>query len=147
MIEKLLASIEKLKTEPNICLSLGIELVSLKPGEAIFEMLAKPEQSNFTGTLHGGVMVDISDVAMGIAAATLIDESKSFTTIDLQTHFFRPVFMGTKLRAVGKVVKQGTTIFYTECELWDENQKLVAKTNSNLMILNRDQSKGRGMRG
>ena len=146
IIEKLKASFEKLKTQPNICLFLGITPVELKPGEATFEMTANPDHSNFTGTLHGGIMVDICDVAMGIAVATQLDESKSFTTVDLQMHYFRPVFIGTKIKAIAKVIKQGSAISYAEAELWDDKNKLVAKAQSNLMILNKDQAQNRPMR-
>jgi len=43
------------------------------------------------GTLHGGVLCDIADAAMGIAFASTLAQEESFTTVELKINFFRPV--------------------------------------------------------
>ena len=58
------------------------------------------------GTLHGGVLCDLADAAMGLAFASSLDEEESFTTLDLQIHYFRQVWEA-KLRAEGVLVLLG----------------------------------------
>jgi len=93
------------------------------------------------GTLHGGILCDIADAAMGIAFASTLGPGESFTTIELKINFFRPVWEA-RLRAEGKVVRRGSTIGYIECEIKDEGGWLVAKASSTCMALKGDRAKG-----
>jgi uncharacterized protein (TIGR00369 family) len=88
------------------------------------------------GTLHGGVYCDLADAAMGIAYGTTLAEGESFTTIELKINFLRAVRQAT-LTAEGKVVKAGATIGYIECEVKDEQGRLVAKAASTCLKLSR----------
>jgi uncharacterized protein (TIGR00369 family) len=97
---------------------------------------------NPMGTVHGGVLCDIADAAMGIAFATTLAPGESFTTVELKINFLRPVRQA-QLRAEGRVVQRGRTIGYVECEISDEKGKLVAKSNSTCLVLRGDQATGR----
>ena len=44
------------------------------------------------GTLHGGVLCDLADAAMGMAFVTTLAPDESFTTVELSINFFRPVW-------------------------------------------------------
>jgi len=94
------------------------------------------------GTLHGGILCDIADAAMGIAFASTLPSDESFTTIELKINFFRPVWKAA-LKAEGKVVRRGSTVGYVECEITDENGKLVAKAASTCLVLRGERAKGR----
>ncbi len=94
------------------------------------------------GTLHGGVLCDLADAAMGLAFASTLDEDESFTTMDLHIHFFRPVWKA-QLRAEARVIQRGKTTGYVECEVQDENGKPVAKASSRCVVLSGDAAKGR----
>ena len=94
------------------------------------------------GTVHGGILCDIADAAMGIAFATTLSPGESFTTVELKINFLRPVRQA-QLRAAGRVVQRGRTIGYVECEITDETGKLVAKSNSTCLVLRGDQAAGR----
>jgi uncharacterized protein (TIGR00369 family) len=73
--------------------TLGFTLIEVGDGTASFEMEAKTElHSNPMGTIHGGVLCDIADAAIGTAHFTTVAEGESFTSIDLQISFFRPVW-------------------------------------------------------
>ena len=73
--------------------TLGIRLVEVGEGAASMEMEAKTElHSNPMGTIHGGVLCDIADAAIGTAHFTTVTEGESFASIDLQINFFRPVW-------------------------------------------------------
>ena len=94
------------------------------------------------GTLHGGILCDICDAAMGIALATTLEDDQSFTTMELKINFFRPVWT-SKLTAEATVIQRGKTTAYVECTVTHENTKLVAKASSTCMILNGQRAQGR----
>jgi len=121
---------------------IGFKLVSARPGEAVVELQADQRHANPMGTLHGGVLCDIADAAMGIAYACALGEGESFTTLEMKINFLKPVWKA-HLRAVGRVVKKGRTIGLVECDITDEQQSLVARASSTCMTLRGDMARGR----
>ena len=101
-----------------------------------------PQHTNPMGTLHGGVLCDVSDAAMGMAFVTTLASDESFTTMDLSINFFRPVWQ-TLLRAEARVVNRGKNVGYVECDVTDENGKQVAKARSTCVVLRGDQARAR----
>jgi uncharacterized protein (TIGR00369 family) len=94
------------------------------------------------GTLHGGILCDMADAAMGIAFASALAPDESFTTVELKINFFRPVWQA-QLKAEGAVVRRGHTIGYVECTITDEENRLVAKAASTCMTLRGQKASGR----
>jgi uncharacterized protein (TIGR00369 family) len=94
------------------------------------------------GTLHGGILCDIADAAIGMAFASTLAPEESFTTVELKVNFFRPIWHA-QLRAEGTVVQRGRTIGYVECDITDEENRLVAKAASICMVLRGQKSAGR----
>ena len=121
---------------------IGFEVKEIADGRAIVTLAAGSQHANPMGTLHGGVLCDIADAAMGMAFASTLTPGESFTTIELKINFFRPVWEA-RLRAEGKVVRRGSTIGYIECEVTDEGGRLVAKASSTCMALRGERAKGR----
>src|SRR5438045_1234470 len=114
---------------PPIGRLLGFALKAIEPGRAVFEMAVDERHHNPMGTLHGGVYCDLADAAMGFAYAATLQDGESFTTVELKINFLRAVRMGT-LTAEGNVVKAGSTLGYVECNVKDEQGRLVAKAAS-----------------
>jgi uncharacterized protein (TIGR00369 family) len=121
---------------------IGFETKEVADGRAVVALSAGPRHANPMGTLHGGILCDIADAAMGIAFASTLGPGESFTTIELKINFFRPVWEAV-LNAEGKVVRRGSTVGYVECEITDEKGRLVAKAASTCMVLRADRAKGR----
>jgi uncharacterized protein (TIGR00369 family) len=121
---------------------IGFEAQEIGDGRAIITLMAGTQHANPMGTLHGGILCDIADAAMGMAFASTLAPEESFTTIELKVNFFRPVWEA-RLRAEGKVVRRGSTIGYVECEITDEAGRLVAKAASTCMALRGERAKGR----
>jgi uncharacterized protein (TIGR00369 family) len=121
---------------------IGFHMASIKPGEAVIEFEAGEAHANPMGTLHGGVLCDIADAAMGMAFGASLDEGESFTTLELKINFLKPVWKA-RLKATGRVVKQGRTIGLIECDVTDEQGSLVARAVSTCMILRGEQAAGR----
>src|SRR3954451_21639481 len=112
----------------------GLVLKAIEPGRAVFEMEAGERHHNPMGTLHGGVYCDLADAAMGWAYAALLAEGESFTTVEMKINFLRAVRRAT-LTAEGRVVKAGATLGYVECEVKDEQGRLVGKAASTCLKL------------
>jgi uncharacterized protein (TIGR00369 family) len=121
---------------------IGFGAEEIGEGRAIVTLAAGRQHANPMGTLHGGILCDIADAAMGMAFASTLAPGESFTTIELKINFFRPVWEA-RLRAEGKVVRRGSTVGYVECEITDEGGRLVAKAASTCMALKGERAAGR----
>src|SRR5438445_8133017 len=121
---------------------IGFEAKEIADGRATVVLEAGPQHANPMGTMHGGILCDIADAAMGIAFASTLAPGESFTTVELKINFLRPVRIA-KLRAEGRVVQRGRIVGYVECEITDENGKLIAKSNSTCLVLRGEQAAGR----
>ena len=111
-------------------------------GEVILEFDAAEKHTNPMGTLHGGVLCDVADLAMGMAFAATLEDDESFTTLELKINFLRPVFK-EKLLAYGRVVKRGKSVGMVECDVKNSAGALVAKVSSTCMVLRGLQASGR----
>ena len=121
---------------------IGFRPKSVEAGRAVFELEAGPQHANPMGTLHGGILCDVADAAMGVAYASTLGDGESFTTLELKINFLRPFRSGT-LIATGHVVKTGRTIGLTECDVTDKEGRLVARAMSTCMTLRGESSGGR----
>ena len=143
---KMLELIEKMlrgeAPAPPVARLIGFNLTAIRAGEAVVEFEATEAHANPMGTLHGGVLCDIADAAMGLAYAAALDEDESFTTLELKINFLKPVWTG-RLRAVGRVVKTGRTVGLVECDVSDEGGALVARASSTCLTLRGEQGRGR----
>ncbi len=127
---------------PPVAVLVGMRLDSIGPGRAVMVLEATPRHANPMGTLHGGILCDVADAAMGMAYATELDEGETFATLELKINFLKPVWTGT-LRAIGHVVKRGRTVGLVECDVLDSDEALVARASSTVMTLRGEQAEGR----
>src|SRR6266481_4842869 len=143
---KLLENITKMVSgdlpQPPIAKLLGFHVTFVEPGKAVVELEANANHANPMGTLHGGVLCDIADAAMGIAYASGLDEGESFTTLELKINFLKPVW-NSKLTATANVIRQGRTIGLVECDVTDSKGSLVAFSTSTCMTLRGTDATGR----
>jgi uncharacterized protein (TIGR00369 family) len=121
---------------------IGFRPTSVEDGKAVFELEAGPQHANPMGTLHGGILCDVADAAMGVAYASTLGDGESFTTLELKINFVRPFRKGT-LTATARVVKAGRTIGLTECDVTDPEGRLIARAMSTCMTLRGESSEGR----
>jgi uncharacterized protein (TIGR00369 family) len=121
---------------------IGFDIVTFEPGKAVFAMEAGPQHANPMGTLHGGILCDLADAAMGVAYMTELQDGESFTTLELKINFLKPVW-NTRLRAEARVVKRGRTVGLVECDVYDQTGSLVARASSTCLTLVGSQAAGR----
>lgn len=127
---------------PPVAKLVGFQLVALERGKSTMILEAGEQHANPMGTLHGGVLCDVADAAMGMAIGSTVEKGESFTTLELKINFLKTIWDG-KLQAVGRVVKQGRTISLVECEVLDEEGSLVARASSTCMVLRKDRAASR----
>jgi len=121
---------------------IGFEAKEIGDGRATVTLSAGPQHANPMGTLHGGILCDIADAAMGMAFASTLELGESFTTVELKINFFRPVW-DARLKAEGKVVRRGRNLGYVECDITDDRGDLIAKAASTCLALRGQDAKGR----
>ncbi len=121
---------------------IGFEAKDIANGRATVVLRAGPQHANPVGTLHGGILCDIADAAMGMAFASTLAAEESFTTVELKINFFRSVWQA-QLKAEGTVVQRGRTMGYVECTIVDEQNRLVAKAASTCLVLRDQKAAGR----
>ena len=142
LIERVEAMLRGEIPGPPAAQLIGFRLLSIEPGKAVFEMEAGPQHANPMGTLHGGILCDLADAAMGIAYASALGDEETFTTLELKINFLKPVWIA-RLRAEARVVKRGKTVGMVECDVTDEKGSLVARASSTCLTLAGKQAAGR----
>ena len=118
---------------------IGFRVDEIADGRAVASLRSGPQHANPMGTLHGGVLCDLADAAMGMAFVSTLASDESFTTINLSINFFRPVWQAA-LRAEARVVNRGKTLGYIECDVLDQDGRLVAKATSTCFVLRGEQA-------
>ena len=131
-----------LETNPPIAELLGFQLESVGDGEAVVTIEPGPEHANPMGTLHGGVLCDIGDLAMGAAYASTLGDDESFTTLELDVKFRRPVWE-QPLTATGQVMDAGRTVGLVTCDITGPEGELVAHLQSTCLTLRGESAEGR----
>jgi len=121
---------------------LGLMITSSGSGRATVEFEASGRYANPMGTLHGGVLCDLADAAMGVAYLSTLARGETFTSIELKINFLRPVW-NTKLRAQARMVRAGKVVGLVECDILDERERLVARASSTCMTLRGRLAEGR----
>lgn len=122
---------------------LGFRIVSIAEAVAAIELDADATlHGNQQGTVHGGLLCELADAAIGTAHSTLIQEGESFTSIDLKATFLRPVWQ-SRLRAHAWAAHRGRTISHYRCDIQRADGKLVASIESAVMTLRGDHAQGR----
>ena len=131
-----------MRIPPPIAELIGLEAARVENGEAVMELEAGERHSNPMGTLHGGILCDLADAAMGMAYFSQLEQGESFTAPELKINYLRPFWTG-RLIAHGRVVSRGKTVGMTECDVKDDQGRLIAKATSTCLTLRGDAAAGR----
>jgi len=130
------------KFPPPVAELIGLQAGKIEGGESLMWLDVEERHSNPMGTVHGGIVCDLADAAMGTAFASTLDAGESFTTLELKINFLRPFWTG-RLVGRGRVVQRGRTVGMSECDVEDDQGRLVARASSTCMVLRGDAAAGR----
>jgi uncharacterized protein (TIGR00369 family) len=124
-------------TRPAYAL-IGIRFVSAEPGRTVFELQAEERHyASPLGYVHGGILCSLADTAAGSAHGSTLDEGEYTVTLELKVNFLRPARSG-KLTAVGRLIQRGRTAGLAECDITDEEGRLIARATATCMTVRSD---------
>jgi uncharacterized protein (TIGR00369 family) len=120
---------------PPIASLLGMTLVSVSPGSAVFTLTPDESMFNPIGTVHGGIVCTLLDSALGCALHTTLPAGKGYTSVEIKVSYLKPVLPSSGLlTATGRVVRAGSRVGFTEGEVTDASGAIVATASSTLLV-------------
>ena len=129
--EEILARVLRTKNQPTGSQTLGFRMVAVHQAtksvevefDARAELLLNPMKQ-----IQGGYLCAMLDECMSVACMVASGMTAVAPTLEMKTSYLRPAMPGT-LRGVGRVVKWGKTVAFTEGELYDAGGRLLAKAS------------------
>ena len=100
----------------------GTEVSSAEEGHAMVSLQAEERHLNPSGTVHGGVISTLIDVAMAEALNTVTEEDEQPFTIQITVNYMKPGKPGM-LTSTGQVRKGGEQITIVEAEVVQEDDE------------------------
>jgi uncharacterized protein (TIGR00369 family) len=127
--DAILARFLRTKNQPTGSQTLGFRMVSVSQAsrtvevefEAKAELLLNPMKQ-----IQGGYLCAMLDECMSVACMVASGMTHVAPTAEMKTSFFRPAAPG-KIKGVGRVVRWGSRVAFTEGELYDPEGRLLAK--------------------
>ncbi len=129
--EAILERFRASKNQPTGSQTLGFELLAVRQADREVEVgfTARADLlCNPMGQIQGGYVCAMLDEAMSVAGMIASGMTHVVPTLEMKTSFLRPAMPGA-LRGVGRVVKWGRTVCFTEGELYDAEGRLLAKAS------------------
>jgi uncharacterized protein (TIGR00369 family) len=127
--EAILARFLRTKNQPTGSQTLGFQMVAVSQAEKMVEVSfdAKAELLlNPMKQIQGGYLCAMLDEAMSVACMVASGMTHVAPTLEMKTSFLRPAMPG-QIKGIGRVVKWGRSIAFTEGELYDSEGRLLAK--------------------
>jgi uncharacterized protein (TIGR00369 family) len=115
--------------------SLGFELLELD-AKAMTTRVRFDGRADFTnpaGYIQGGYLVAMMDDAIGMLATVKAGTAKFPSTVDLHTHFLRPVRVGV-IEVAARLRNIGRAMIFAEAELFDARGKEAARATASLTL-------------
>ena len=115
---------------------LGMDLVEMDAEKGFVKVSfdPKPELLNFNGVIQGGFLAAMMDDTMGFNVFVHLGMKVGMASIDLHTHFMRPVPMG-RIIVEAHVTRTGKTVVFLESKLFDCENRLAARSTSSARLM------------
>jgi uncharacterized protein (TIGR00369 family) len=104
----------------------GFQLVKAERGRAVFRMPVLELHKQIHRVVHGGVLASLADTAGGFAAFLAAPPGSRVVTIELKINFLEGVERG-EIEADARVLRQGKTTSVVDCDVTDQDGRLVSK--------------------
>jgi uncharacterized protein (TIGR00369 family) len=112
----------------------GARLERVASDEVDVSLQVEPRHLNLSGTLHGGMIATLADMATGLAYRTGLPEGTNALTSSLSVTFLRPSEAGV-VTAKGRVIKRGSWFGYAEADVVDADGRLLARAAATFMVV------------
>lgn len=108
------------------------ELLELELDYCVLGMRYRPELTNGSGTVHGGVLATLADTAVAFALSTNFDGKMGFATADMTIHFLRRAKSDVRARA--RMLKKGRRVNVGEVDVVDVEERQVARVLTTFLL-------------
>jgi uncharacterized protein (TIGR00369 family) len=120
---------------PPIGELMRMRMVEAQHGRITFSCTPDGSMYNPLGVVHGGALCTLLDTVAGCALHTTLPRGIAYTSVEIKVSYLKAVTVASgPLTAVGRVVKAGSRIGFTEGNVTDEAGNLVATASSTLLI-------------
>lgn len=111
---------------------LGVRVIHRTVGDVGLELRLLEEHMNSWQVAHGGVIMSVLDIAMGMSAKTLDDASSGATTVELKTNFIKAAT--GRVVARGLAHRAGRSLVFVEGELRNDAEELLARATGTFKL-------------
>ena len=112
---------------------LGIRILEKGDGVVRLRLDPRPEFANSWGSMHGGALMTLLDVALASAGRSLDDQCNGALTVEIKVNFIAAA-LGPVL-AEGRAQRAGRSLIFSEGELRSEDGSLLAKATGTFKLL------------
>ena len=112
---------------------MGLRLLEKNNGTVRMRMDPNPEFENSWGSVHGGALMTLLDVALATAGRSLDAYCNGATTVEMKVNFIAAA-KGAVL-AQASAQSAGRTLIFSEGELRSEDGTLLAKATGTFKLL------------
>lgn len=127
--EAILARFQRTRNQPTGSQTLGFRIVGVSQAtrsvevefDAKAELLLNPMKQ-----IQGGFLCAMLDECMSVACMVASGMTAVAPTLEMKTSFLRPGAPG-KIKGIGRVLKWGRQVAFTEGELFDPEGRMLAK--------------------
>jgi len=108
---------------------MGIRLEDLAEGYARLAMKVEEKHLNSLGTLHGGVMATLNDIACGVAINTVLIPNSTILSLDLRVEFIDTLTEGT-VYCEGFLTQKKRAVAFAHSRLVDSEGRLLSTASA-----------------
>jgi EmrB/QacA subfamily drug resistance transporter len=121
---------------PPFARLLGMTIVEVEPGRAVFAVDPAEYHYNPIGAVHGGLAATLLDSATGCAVQTNLHAGTAYTTLELKLNYVRPMTTETgRVLCEARVVHAGSRVATAEGRVFvEETGKLIAHGTSTCLV-------------
>lgn len=112
---------------------LGINILERGDGVVKLRLDPRPELANSWGSVHGGVLMTMLDVALASAGRALDEACNGALTVEMKVNFIAAA-TGPVL-GEGRAQRAGRSLIFSEGELRGEDGTLLAKATGTFKLL------------
>jgi uncharacterized protein (TIGR00369 family) len=107
-------------------------LEELALDECVLRLPYRPELTNGSPAIHGGVLATLADTAVAFALSTNFDGKMGFATADMTIHYLRRAKDDVLARA--RILKKGRRLNVGEVDIVDSANRPVARALTTFLL-------------
>ncbi len=119
--------LNKIEEQPGFFKHNNYSFIEIKENCAILKAKLNENSMNPYNMAHGGLIFGLGDMAMGTAVGTT---GRKAVTLNANINYLKPA-IGKYLQAKAEIIKKGKTTCYLRCNIYNDQDVLVATMDSN----------------